>query len=280
MDSSPISRRATAFPRSANPSPSSAISSGTRHTPSGIPIRSSSISPSATRPTCRRPPTSMPFARRSSPGTKTGSPTRMYVPAAQEAAAGSLERLLGLPFLAGRHLAHHRRFRGDRDLHEDSGRPGDEVIYSLPPWFGYEGLTVEAGSRRSGPDRYGDLRPRRRRHRRGDHTPHARRDRQYAQQPDRAGSTAGNAATAWRQCWRRHPPATAGRIYLISDEPYNRIVFDGCPLPESARVLPLRAPRLLVREDAPLARAAHRRTSRLPPIDAPADREAHPGEPS
>ena len=66
-------------------------------------------------------------------------------PAAQAAAAESLRRHLGIPF-------------EDTDIHLTTGGfaaissamkivadPGDEVVYSLPPWFLYEPLVLEAG---------------------------------------------------------------------------------------------------------------------------------------
>ena len=66
-------------------------------------------------------------------------------PEAQAAAAASLQRLLGLPFEPA-------------DIHLTTGGftaiplalkavadPGDEVIFTLPPWFFYEPLVIEAG---------------------------------------------------------------------------------------------------------------------------------------
>jgi len=66
-------------------------------------------------------------------------------PEARAAAATSLRRVVNLPF-------------EDEDIHLTTGGftafalamkavadPGDEIIYSLPPWFLYEALAVEAG---------------------------------------------------------------------------------------------------------------------------------------
>ena len=72
----------------------------------------------------------------------------------------------------------------------------------------------------------GDVRSRSGGDRGGDHLPHPGRRRQHAKQSDRQGLRTGNAARAGRD-----PGVASTRygqpIYLLSDEPYNRIVFDG-----------------------------------------------------
>ena len=68
-----------------------------------------------------------------------------YVPAAQEAAAASLERLLRMPFAPEDILLTTGGFAAIATALKTAADPGDEVIYSLPPWFLYEGLAAEAG---------------------------------------------------------------------------------------------------------------------------------------
>ena len=68
-----------------------------------------------------------------------------YVRTAQEAAADGLERLLGLPFAPEDVLLTTGGFAAIAAAMKVVADPGDEVIYSLPPWFLYEGLAVEAG---------------------------------------------------------------------------------------------------------------------------------------
>src|SRR5215216_6468966 len=70
---------------------------------------------------------------------------KMYEPAAQEAAAASLRQLTGLPFepddillTTGGFAALSVGVKAVADL-------GDEIIFTLPPWFSYEVLIVEAG---------------------------------------------------------------------------------------------------------------------------------------
>ena len=106
--------------------------------------------------------------------------------------------------------------------------PGDEVIYVSPPWFFYGTLIAGEGGvpvrGRGRPDRF---RSRCGRHRRGHHAANARHHRQLAQQPDRPHLSAGDAGRLADDARRVPPSATAGAIYLLSDEAYRRIVFDG-----------------------------------------------------
>jgi aspartate aminotransferase len=69
---------------------------------------------------------------------------KMYEPAAQEAAAASLARLTGLPFEPDDILLTTGGFAALSVGMKAVADPGDEVIYSLPPWFAYEALLVEA----------------------------------------------------------------------------------------------------------------------------------------
>jgi aspartate aminotransferase len=68
-----------------------------------------------------------------------------YEPAAQEAAAASLAQLTGLPFEPDDILLTTGGFAALSVGMKAVADPGDEVIYSLPPWFAYETLLVEAG---------------------------------------------------------------------------------------------------------------------------------------
>lgn len=146
---------------------------------------------------------------------------------AQEAAAASLERLLGLPFLPADILLTTGGFAAIAAAMKTVADPGDEVIYSLPPWFFYEALVVEAGLV---PVRVGiDLEsfdldvaaiaaaitPRTRVV--IVNTPNNPTGRIYPP------ATLRRLAEALEDASARH----GRRIYLISDEPYNRLVFDG-----------------------------------------------------
>ena len=68
-----------------------------------------------------------------------------YEAAAQEAAAASLGQLTGLPFEPDDILLTTGGFVALAVGMKAVADPGDEVIYSLPPWFAYEGLIIEAG---------------------------------------------------------------------------------------------------------------------------------------
>ena len=134
--------------------------------------------------------------------------------------------------------------------------PGDEVVYSLPPWFLYEALALEAGlvpvKVRVDPETF-DL----------DlaaieaaitartrlvivNSPNNPTGRIYPESTLRALADLLDAASA----------RNGRRIYLISDEPYNRIVFDGAQVPQPGGVLPLHAALLLLRQDPARARTA------------------------
>jgi aspartate aminotransferase len=65
--------------------------------------------------------------------------------AAREAAAESLERLLGVPFRTEDIYLTTGGFAAIALALKTVADPGDEVIFSLPPWFLYEPLILEAG---------------------------------------------------------------------------------------------------------------------------------------
>lgn len=164
---------------------------------------------------------------------------KMNEPEAQQAAAAaSLRRIVDLPFEAD-------------DIHMTTGGfaaialalkavadPGDEVIYSLPPWFLYESLVLEAG-----------LIPVKVLIDAGSFdldvdaiaaaitpqtrivivcTPNNPTGRIYPAERLRRLASALDEASA------RH----GRRIFLISDEPYNRIVYDGAAFRSPAEFYP------------------------------------------
>ncbi|WP_247040703.1 aminotransferase class I/II-fold pyridoxal phosphate-dependent enzyme [Arthrobacter rhizosphaerae] len=65
--------------------------------------------------------------------------------AAREAAAESLQQLLDVPFRPEDIYLTTGGFAAIALALKTVGDPGDEVIYSLPPWFLYEPLVLEAG---------------------------------------------------------------------------------------------------------------------------------------
>jgi len=151
----------------------------------------------------------------------------MNGPDAQEAAAASLRRLVDLPFEAD-------------DIHLTTGGfaaialalkavadPGDEVVYSLPPWFLYESLVLEAGlvpvKVPVDPATFdldvdaitAAITPRTRIVILC--TPNNPTGRIYP------AATLERLAAALDEASARN----GRRIFIISDEPYNRIVYDG-----------------------------------------------------
>ncbi|WP_019481103.1 MULTISPECIES: aminotransferase class I/II-fold pyridoxal phosphate-dependent enzyme [unclassified Arthrobacter] len=152
---------------------------------------------------------------------------KQNTPEAQEAAAASLQRLIGVPFRPEDiHLA-TGGFTAIALALKAVGDPGDEVIYSLPPWFFYEPIVIEAGLV---PVKVTvDL-----------ETFDLDVDQIAAAITSRTCAVIVN--TPNNPSGRIYPPAVlerlaavlesgsaaiGRRIYLISDEPYNRIVFDG-----------------------------------------------------
>jgi aspartate aminotransferase len=161
-----------------------------------------------------------------------------YVPAAQEAAAASLERLLRMPFAPEDILLTTGGFSAIAISLKTAADPGDEVIYSLPPWFLYEGLCAEAGLT---PVRVminlfnfdldvdaiaAAMTPRTRVVM--VNTPNNPTGRIYPPE------TLQRLATVLEEASTRN----GRRIYLISDEPYNRLVFDGARFRSPAEFYP------------------------------------------
>src|SRR5215204_2374364 len=152
---------------------------------------------------------------------------KMYEPAAQEAAAASLRQLTGLPFEPDDILLTTGGFAALSVGMKVVADPGDEIIYSLPPWFAYEALIVEAGLV---PVKVGidlatldldidaiatAITPRTRIV--IVNSPNNPTGRVYSPQ------TLRRLAAVLEEASLRH----GRRIVLLSDEPYNRIVFSG-----------------------------------------------------
>ena len=152
---------------------------------------------------------------------------KQYEPAAQEAAAAGLAHLTGIPFAPEDILLTTGGFAAILIAMKVVADPSDEVIYSLPPWFLYEGLAVEAGlvpvkvgidSERFDLDIAaiaGAITPRTRIV--IVNSPNNPTGRIYPPE------TLRRLAAVLEEASVRN----GRRIYLVSDEPYNRIVFDG-----------------------------------------------------
>lgn len=157
---------------------------------------------------------------------------------AQEAAAASLSRHLGMPWPSDRIRMTTGGFGAIATSLKSVADPGDEVIFSLPPWFLYESLALEAGlvpvKVRIDPATFdldldaieAAISPRTRVV--IVNTPNNPTGRIYPESTLRALSTLLEDASA------RH----GRRIYLISDEPYNRLVFDGARFVSPAQFYP------------------------------------------
>jgi aspartate aminotransferase len=152
---------------------------------------------------------------------------KTYELPAQEAAAASLERHLGLSFAPEDILLTTGGFSAIAVSLKTVADPGDEVIYSLPPWWLYEGLIVEAGlvPRKVMIDL---------------NTFDLDVDAIAAAITERTRVVIVN--TPNNPTGRIYPPETlrrlatvleeasvrnGRRIYIVSDEPYNRLIFDG-----------------------------------------------------
>ncbi|MEO6411959.1 MAG: aminotransferase class I/II-fold pyridoxal phosphate-dependent enzyme [Pedococcus sp.] len=146
---------------------------------------------------------------------------------AQAAAADSLSRHLGVTWPADRIRMTTGGFGAIATSLKSVADPGDEVIFSLPPWFLYESLALEAGlvpvKVRIDPQTFdldlvaieAAITPRTRVV--IVNTPNNPTGRVYPEATLRVLAALLDDASA------RH----GRRIYLISDEPYNRLVFDG-----------------------------------------------------
>ncbi len=148
-------------------------------------------------------------------------------PEAQDAAAASLRRWLDIPFAPEDILMTTGGFSAIALALKLVADPGDEAIFNLPPWFAYEGIVVEAGlvpvKVRLDPAAFdldldaiaAAITPRTRVV--IVNTPNNPTGRIYPEATLRALAQLLDGASA------RH----GRRIYLLSDEAYNRIVFDG-----------------------------------------------------
>jgi aspartate aminotransferase len=148
-------------------------------------------------------------------------------PEAQDAAAASLRRWLGIPFAPEDILMTTGGFSAIALALKLVAAPGDEVIFNLPPWFAYEGIVVEAGlipvKVRLDPATFdldlaaiaAAITPRTRVV--IVNTPNNPTGRIYSEATLRALAHLLDDASA----------RNGRRIYLLSDEAYNRIVFDG-----------------------------------------------------
>ncbi|WP_127792310.1 aminotransferase class I/II-fold pyridoxal phosphate-dependent enzyme [Agromyces sp. LHK192] len=147
--------------------------------------------------------------------------------AATEAATESLREHLGIPFeVEDVHLT-TGGFAAISAALKVVADPGDEVVYSLPPWFLYEGLVLEAGlvPVKVSIDRdtfdldldaiAAAITPRTRVV--IVNSPNNPTGRVYPP------STLAHLADLLEDASQRH----GRRIFLVSDEAYNRIVFDG-----------------------------------------------------
>jgi aspartate aminotransferase len=161
-----------------------------------------------------------------------------YEPAAQEAAAASLGQLTGLPFDPDDILLTTGGFAALSVGMKAVADPGNEVIYSLPPWFAYETLLVEAGlvpvkvridleTLDLDVDAIAAaITPRTRIV--IVNTPNNPTGRVYS------AETLTRLATVLEEASARN----GRRIFLLSDEPYNRIVFSGGQFRTPAKFYP------------------------------------------
>ena len=150
---------------------------------------------------------------------------KVYEPEAQQAAAASLAKLTGLPFAPDDMLLTTGGFAALSVGMKAVADPGDEVIFSLPPWFLYEGLAVEAGlvpvKVRIDPETFdldvdaiaAAITPRTRIA--IVNSPNNPTGRMYS--PESLTRLAAVLEEASARNGRR--------IFILSDEPYNRIVF-------------------------------------------------------
>ncbi len=148
-------------------------------------------------------------------------------PEAQQAAATSLGKLTGIPFAPDDILLTNGGFAALSTAVKLVADPGDEVIFSLPPWFFYEPLLIEAGlvpvKVRIDPDTFdldlaaiaAAITPRTRLV--IVNTPNNPTGRVYT--PETLRRLAGLLEEASQRNGRP--------IFILSDEPYNRIVFSG-----------------------------------------------------
>jgi aspartate aminotransferase len=159
-------------------------------------------------------------------------------PAAREAAAASLERHLGIGFHAEDLYLTTGGFTAIAMALKAIADPGDEVIYSLPPWFCYEPLITEAAlvpaKVKINTDTFDvDLAA----------IAAAITSRTRAVIVNSPNNPTGRIyppelLTALAALLEEASARIGRRIYLISDEAYNRIVFDGARFHSPAEFYP------------------------------------------
>jgi aspartate aminotransferase len=157
---------------------------------------------------------------------------------AQDAAAASLSRHLGIAWPADRIRMTTGGFGAIATALKTVADPGDEVVFSLPPWFLYESLVLEAGlvpvKVRIDPQSFdldlaaveAAITPRTRVV--IVNTPNNPTGRIYPESTLQALGALLEEASA----------RNGRRIYLVSDEAYNRLVFDGARFVSPAQHYP------------------------------------------
>jgi aspartate aminotransferase len=167
--------------------------------------------------------------RAAEPRNKDWFAYKMSEPASQEVVAAALREELGMPFEAADIAMTTGAFGALAAALQLVVDPGDEVIINLPPWFFYEAMVVAAGGVpvKVAVDREtfdldlaaieAAITPRTRAI--IVNTPNNPTGRIYPPETLRALAGILEAASA-----RNGRP-----VYLISDEPYRRIRFDGAP---------------------------------------------------
>lgn len=148
-------------------------------------------------------------------------------PEAAEAVAKSLQAWCGVPFEPEDIALTNGGFGALAASIRAATDPGDEVIFNLPPWFAYEAMCLDAGA--------------------GPITVHIDQETFDLDLEAIAGAITPKTRavivnTPHNPTGKIYPPETLERlallideasaqhgraIYIISDEPYNRIVFDG-----------------------------------------------------
>lgn len=149
--------------------------------------------------------------------------------AAQDAAAASLERVVPLGWTGDDLRMTTGGFGAITVAMKAVADPGDEVVYTLPPWFLYEILAVEAGLvpvkvRALQPGFDLDL----------DAISAAITPRTRVVVVNTPNNPSGRVyppaqLTALAAILEEASARNGRRIWIVSDEPYNRIVFDGKP---------------------------------------------------
>jgi aspartate aminotransferase len=152
---------------------------------------------------------------------------KMSEPGAQEVVAASLREWRGIPFEPADIALTNAGFGALATGLKAVTEPGDEVIFSLPPWFFYELLCVEAGLRpvkvKTVPETFDlDL----------DAIARAITPRTRILIVNTPNNPTGRiyppeTLTALAKLLEEASRRNGRAIYILSDEPYSRIVFDG-----------------------------------------------------